>query len=233
MTTWAFRIAAPAALLLGAAALSSAQQPDAGKPRIIVPPPPPPGPASYTPGRGGQKPAPPPGAAAPAPGGTAPAMAMPVTKPAPQMEQLKFFVGKWKCAGKQLASPLFGPEHPVEGSAEAKMEGENFWQSFTYEEKKSKVHPGLKVRGMWGWDDTSKRFVRAAGDNRGSWDSGTSLGLVDNKLVWGGDLSGGPAGRVPYRQTFAKKSDREWTQTLELQGRDGKWNALEEVTCKR
>jgi hypothetical protein len=148
------------------------------------------------------------------------------------MDQLKFFIGKWKCEGKQLANPVFGPEHAITGSADAKMEGDNFWEAFNYEEKKTKVHPGLKVHGLWGWDDTTKRFVRAAGDSRGNWDTGTTLGLVDNKIEWGGNFSG-PLGRLPYRHIFTKKSDKEWTQVLEIQGPDGKFAPLEEVTCKK
>src|SRR4051812_14670793 len=73
-----------------------------------------------------------PAAAAPAPA----AAAMPMTppKPGPEMDQLKFFVGKWKCDGKQMASPM-GPEHKITGSADDKLDGDGFYQSWTYEEK--------------------------------------------------------------------------------------------------
>jgi len=224
-----------ATALLGAVPAALAQQPQAEtkKPTVIVPPPAPPGPASYTPGAGGTRPPLRPAAAAPGtPAAAAPAAPVAVFKPAPQMEQLKFFNGKWRCDGKQLATSLFGPEHPITGSAEAKMESDSFWQSFTYQEKKTKVHPGLEVHGMWGWDDFGKRFVRAAADSRGGWDTGTAMGLADGKMAWGGDIAG-PLGKIAYRQTFTKKSEKEWTQVLELRGPDGKWATLEEVTCKK
>jgi hypothetical protein len=123
-------------------------------------------------------------------------------------------------------------EHAVKGSAEAKLIVDNFWQSFTYEEKKTKEHPGLKVNGIWGFDQGSKRYVRAAGGNQGEWDNASAPGWEGDKLVWTGELSG-PLGRVPFHHTFTKKSDKEWTHVLELRMPDGKWAPAEDVTCKK
>lgn len=162
-------------------------------------------------------------AAAPAP--------MPPPKPSSEMDQLKFFVGKWKCEGKAMASPM-GPEHPIKGSAEAKMEGDGFWQAFTYEEKNTKEHMGFKTHGMWGWDAGMKKFVRAAAGNRGNWDSATAPGFEGDKITWTGDLSG-PMGTMPFHHTFTKKSDKEWAHTFEIKTPDGKWAPLSEVTCKK
>ena len=153
----------------------------------------------------------------------------PPPKPAPQLEQLKFFLGNWKCAGKQLATPMFGPEHPITGSASAKLESDGFWQQFTYEEKKTPQHPGFKLVGLWGWDLGGKRFIRAAGSSNGAWDSATSVGFNADKMVWTGDLSG-PTGRMPFRQTFTKKGEKEWSFRLEL-NLQGNWVPLTEVTC--
>jgi len=155
----------------------------------------------------------------------------PPAKPAAELDTLKFFLGRWRCEGKQFASPL-GPEHPVKGSAEAKLESDNFWQTFLYEEKKTKDHPGLKVRGLWGFDQGAKRFVRAAAGNHGEWDTASAPGWEGDKLVWTGELSG-PMGRVPFHHTFTKKSDKEWTHALEVRGPDGKWSPTEELTCKK
>lgn len=168
----------------------------------------------------------------------APAAAPPATslaappKPAAELDQMKIFLGKWKCDGKAFASPLSPTEHGVKGSAEAKLIVDNFWQSFTYEEKKTKEHPGLKVNGVWGFDQGSKRFVRAGAGNHGEWDTASAPGWEGDKLTWTGELSG-PMGRVPFHHTFTKKSDKEWTHTLELRLPDGKWIPAEEVTCKK
>lgn len=153
----------------------------------------------------------------------------PPPKPAPQLDQLKFFLGNWKCSGKQLATPMYGPEHTFTGSASVKLESDGFWQQFNYEEKKSKEHPGLKLVGLWGYDSGGKRFIRAAGSSQGGWDSATSVGFNADKMVWTGDLSS-PMGRMPFRQTFTKKNDKEWSFRLEL-NTQGNWVPLSEVTC--
>ena len=131
----------------------------------------------------------------------APATPPPPPKPAAELDTFKFFLGKWKCDGKAFASPMSPTEHAVKGSAEAKLEVDNFWQSFTYEEKKTKEHPGLKVNGCWGYDQGAKRFVRAAVGNHGEWDTASAPGWEGDKLVWTGELSG-PMGRVPFHHTL-------------------------------
>jgi hypothetical protein len=170
-----------------------------------------------------------PAAAAPA---AAPAGPPPAPKPGPEMDQLKFLLGKWKCDGKAFASPMTGPEHAIKGSVDNKLEGEGFWQVWTYEEKKTKEHPGLKVHGMWGWDGGMKKLVRAAGDNHGIWDTATTPGMDGDKILWTGDFSG-PMGKMPFHHTFVKKGDKEWTHTVEVKAPDGKWMPTEEVTCKK
>ena len=154
----------------------------------------------------------------------------PAPKPPAQLDQLKSFLGNWKCAGKQMATPMYGPEHAITGSASSKLEVDGFWQQITYEEKKSKEHPGLRLVGLWGYDLGGKRFIRAFGSSMGGWDSATSVGFNGDKMVWTGDLSS-PAGRMPFRQTFTKKGDKEWSFRLELNPQ-GSWIPLSDVTCK-
>lgn len=156
----------------------------------------------------------------------------PAPRPAPELDSFKPFLGRWKCDGKVFASPLAVTEHAVTGTAEGKPEVDGFWQSFSYEEKKTKEHPGLKVKGHWGFDQGAKRFVRAAVGNHGEWDTASSTGWEGNKLVWTGELSAF-FGRVPFRHTFTTKTPKEWTHALELRLPDGKWVPAEEMTCKR
>jgi len=189
-------------------------------------------------------PAPPPATAPPLPPPSPPPPAAadarpPAPKPAPELEAFKVFLGRWRCTGKMFASPLAVTEHGVTGTAEGKPEADGFWQSFAYEEKKTKDHPGLKLKGFWGFDQGVKRFVRTAVGNHGEWDTGSSMGWEGNKLVWIGELSS-QFGRIPYRHTFTKKPDdadkpalREWTHALELRLPDGRWIPAQELTCKR
>lgn len=168
-------------------------------------------------------------------GGTAAATAapaMPVMKPAPELEQLKFLMGRWRCEGKQLASPTFGPEHTFKATAENKPAVDGFWDQYTYEEKKSKEHHPVKVQGFWGWDQGSKKLVRVGASNAGDWDEGSAPGLEGDKIVWTGEFSG-PAGRMAYRHTFTKKTDREWMHTLEIKDPTGKFETVTEVDCKK
>jgi hypothetical protein len=164
-----------------------------------------------------------------APAPSKPGAPPPPAKPAAQLEQLKLFLGNWKCSGKQFATPMFGPEHGFTGSASGRLVADGFWQEFTYEEKKSKDHPGFLLVGLWGYDSGGKRFIRSAGSSVGGWDSATSVGFNADKMVWTGDLSS-PAGRMPFRQTFTKKSEKEWSSRFEL-NTQGNWVPLSEVTC--
>jgi hypothetical protein len=167
-----------------------------------------------------------------APAAAAAAPAMPAPKPAPELDQLKFLLGKWRCDGKQFANPMFGPEHTFKATAESKAASDGFWNQFTYEEKKSKEHHGFKTTGLWGWDQGSKRLVRAAAANSGDWDLGSAPGLEGDKIVWTGDFSG-PIGHLGYRHTFVKKSDKEWGFTLEVKDPTGKLTPTSEISCKR
>jgi hypothetical protein len=174
-----------------------------------------------------------PAAAAPGPAGVpASPPAPPVAKPPSELDQLKFLLGKWRCEGKQFASPIFGPEHSFKALAENKADLDGFWDQFTYEEKKSKEHHGFKVHGLWGWDQAGKHMVRAGASTDGNWDSATSPGLEGDQMVWTGEFSG-PTGRLSFKHTFTKKSDKEWGHTLEIKDPTGKWTPTEDVTCKR
>jgi hypothetical protein len=219
----------------------------AAQPKPAAPPPPAPAPAAVP----AAKPAAPAAAPTPAPAAAAPEAARPAATPPPagavppapatprpspkpsvELDTFKFFIGRWKCDGKAFAGPMSPTEHAVKGSAEGKLIVDNFWQSFTYEEKKTKEHPGLKLNGLWGYDQGAKRFVRAAAGNHGEWDTASAPGWEGDKLVWTGELSG-PMGRVPFHQTITKKSDKEWTHVLELRLPDGKWVPVEDITCKK
>ena len=168
-------------------------------------------------------------AAAPA---TAPAAMPPAPKPAPELETFKFFLGRWKCDGKAFVSPMSPTEHGVKATAEAKLEVDKFWQSFSYEESKSKEHPGLKVRGLWGYDQGSKRYVSTTVGNHGEWNTASAPGWEGDNLVWTGEISG-PLGRIAFHHRFTKKGDKEWVHFLELRTPDGKWVPSEEITCKK
>lgn len=203
------------AALLAATSVARAQTPPA-RPQAPVRP------------LGGRPPLLPPGAG-PAPAAAPPA---PGPKPPPELDQLKFLRGRWRCAGVQFANALYGPEHRFVATAESKAAVDGFWDQFTYEELRSKEHHGYKAQGLWGWDKNGKRLVRTAATNVGDWDNGAAPGLEGDKIVWSGEVAGS-LGRTSYRHTITKKTDREWSQTLELKDATGKYTPITEVTCKR
>ena len=140
--------------------------------------------------------------------------------------------GRWRCVGVQFASARYGPEHRFVATAESKAAVDGFWDQFTYEEMRSKEHHGYKAQGLWGWDQNGKRLVRAAATNVGDWDTGAAPGLEGDRIVWSGEVAGA-LGRTPYRHTITKKTDREWSQILELKDPTGRYTPINEVTCKR
>jgi hypothetical protein len=223
--TWLNRLLLIAPLVTSAA-VAQAQTPAAAP---AAPAPPATAPARPAPAAPAAKPAAAPATAAPA---AAPAKAAPALKPAPELDQLKFLMGRWHCDGKQFGSPLFGPEHTFKATAENKPAVDNFWDMYTYEEKKSKDHHGVKVEGFWGWDQGAKKLVRVGASNAGDWDVGSAPGLEGDKIVWTGEFSGS-AGRMGYRHTFTKKSDKEWSHTLEIKDPSGKLVPVSEVDCKK
>ena len=166
-----------------------------------------------------------------------PPLTGPGSKPAAELEQLKFLRGRWQCTGKQLASAMFGPEHRFTAVAEAKAAGDGFWDQFKYEERRTREHRGFKAQGLWGWDQSAKHLIRVGGTNAGDWDYGSSPGLDGDKIVWTGELTG-PLGRTGYRQTISRKSERDISLVLELKepaGPNGnaKYLPISEVDCRR
>ena len=155
----------------------------------------------------------------------------PMPKPSRELAQLDFFRGKWTCAGKQFASP-FGPEHTFTGSSEDSLAADGFWHVWLYQEERSNVHPGTKVHGMWGWNASSKQFVRASGDSAGQWETGTSSGFEAGTLRWSGQSSG-PLGTFDFRSTFTKQGDQKWSHYLEIRVKDGEFTRFQEVTCRK
>jgi hypothetical protein len=152
---------------------------------------------------------------------------------APELESLRFLMGRWRCDGKQFASATFGPEHAFKATAENKSTVDGAWDEFLYEEKASKEHVGVKVHGLWGWEAASRRLIRATVSSDGTWDSATSPGLEGDKVVWTGDFSTTTLGKLPFRHTFTRKSDKEWMHALEMKDAAGRWSATSEVICKR
>ena len=153
-------------------------------------------------------------------------------KPAAELAALKVFVGNWKCKGETMDSPM-GAAHPFDEVNAIKADLDGFWFTFTHEEKKSKVSPGFKAVGHWGYDSANKKYVRAAMGTWGVWETASSKGWEGDKLVWDGDsmnFMGAP--KTHFHHTFTKKSEKEIEQVFETENA-GKWSTLTKSTCKK
>src|ERR1700694_4203314 len=67
------------------------------------------------------------------PGASNPA---PVPKPAPELAQLKYFLGTWRCQGTVPASPM-GPAHESRATVVTRLDLDGFWYSGTVREEKA------------------------------------------------------------------------------------------------
>ena len=164
------------------------------------------------------------------PAALAQAPAAPV-KPAPELDQLKFFEGSWRCDGKVPAGPM-GPEHAYKSTFKVKKDLDGFWYVADYEQKKSKENPvPIRARAYFGYDGGAKRYVLGVHDNAGGLMSATSPGWDGERMIAAGD--GTAMGqKVAFRDTFTKKGERElvWLGEMKM-GKD--WMVVGNDTCKR
>jgi hypothetical protein len=151
--------------------------------------------------------------------------------PAPQMEQVKVFVGNWKCEGKVMASPM-APEHPYKASVTGKSDLDGFWVAVRIEEKKTKESP-VPVKGLFQvtFDPGDKKFHALWNDNFGGWAPSASAGWEGDKMTFLGEANMGGQ-KVPSRDVFTKKGEKELAHVGEFQ-MGGKWVAFLEESCKR
>jgi len=156
----------------------------------------------------------------------------PPSKPAPENEGLKMFLGSWTCMG----AVMLGPDKTVKIKATAKVKNElgGFWQSFVYTEQKAKDYPmAITAMGTWGWESQSKKFVRAEFQSDGGYVTGTSTGWAGDSITWDLELAS-YMGKMSAKHVFVKKSDKEFVHKLEvtMPGHPGPTPVFE-VTCKK
>ncbi len=155
----------------------------------------------------------------------------PTPQPAPELGHLKPLDGNWRCEGKMPAGP-FGPEQTYRAALRVKKDLDDFWYAVEYEQRPAKHHTtAFKAHGLLGYDAAAKKMVVTIADNMGGWQSATAPGWESDKLSFSGEMSLGGQ-RLPFRQTIAKKGERELISTRELKmGKD--WITLGTDTCRR
>jgi hypothetical protein len=159
-----------------------------------------------------------------------PAAAAPAGAPRPSAEiaQLKFFEGKWNCAGQMNAS-AFGPAHKTKASVMTHSDLDGFWVSGMVSGVKSAEDP-LPIKGMFHqtWDTAGKQYLMLWVDNFGGWANETSPGWEGEKIVWTGEGWAGGA-KMQTRDTFTKKGP-QLVHGMEMNV-SGQWTSMGEETC--
>jgi hypothetical protein len=150
-----------------------------------------------------------------------------------EMDQLKVFVGNWRCTG-EAPGPEPGKMRRTTSENVIKSDFGGFWQAVKHHEAKSKDSPlDFTAQGWWGYDAASKQFTGLFADSYGAWEARSSKGWEGDTLVWRGNLHGFRGNlETAFKHTFTRKTDKEIAEKFEV-NMEGKWTTLEENTCKK
>ena len=152
-------------------------------------------------------------------------------KPAPEMAQLKYLLGTWRCEGTDFPS-LLGPQHRIQRVITTRMDFDGFWLTMRWEEKATKENPyPWKGVHAFTYDPEQKRFVNIFNDNTGMWSTGTSDGWDGDKLVVVGEYTSGGQ-KAAFRDTYIKKSDKAHEFIGEIKVNE-QWSKDTEATCQK
>jgi uncharacterized protein DUF1579 len=158
---------------------------------------------------------------------TASAQAPAPPKPAPEMAQLKFFEGRWTCAGEVQATPM-GPAGKMTATVKIEDDLGGFWQSGNVKGMAPGMPP-MEGKFHTTWDPGAKSYVMFWVDSMGGWSRSTAPGWTGEKLVYTGE--GAIAGqKFAGRDTFTRNADGSLRHTWEMQI-EGKWMPVGDETC--
>jgi hypothetical protein len=150
-------------------------------------------------------------------------------KPAPEMAQLAYFEGSWRCTGKMAASPM-GPAGTMTSTADVRKDLNGFFQSGTIKSMMANMPP-FEGRFHMTYDAGMKQYVMVWADNAGGWSQTMSTGWSGDAMTFEGDAH--MAGQsMKSRDTFTKSGPAAMKHTSEMQ-MDGKWTQVGEETCTK
>jgi hypothetical protein len=165
--------------------------------------------------------------------GTVLAIAQEAPQPAPEMSQLKFFVGTFKCKGDALPSPVNpSGRRPIERTITSKMDLDDFFLFMRMDDEKTTENP-RPIRGNWQliYDGAEKNFVAIWTDNLGRWFPSTSAGWKNDVITFIGRFTLNEKTGV-VRDVFTKKNEQEMVMTVDLQS-GSSWVPFLELSCRR
>ena len=165
--------------------------------------------------------------------GTVFAAAQGAPQPAPEMSQLKFFVGTFKCNGHALPSTVNpSGRRPIERTITGKMDLDNFFLFMRMDDEKTNENP-KPIRGNWQltYDGNKENFIAIWTDNLGRWFPQTSIGWEKDVIAFTGEFMLNDKKGV-VRDTITKKSEREMVFTVDLQS-GSSWVPFLELNCRK
>jgi len=155
--------------------------------------------------------------------------AMPMPTPSPALDQLKFFAGRWQCAGTGY---LEGKAHPITAAVHMEWDLNGFFMNLRYEEKKSDLNPmPITAVEHWGYSPELKQLVAGQVDSMGGYGTQATTGWEGDKMVWVGNVHM-MGMTMPSRDTFVRSGDNEVTHLGELE-QNGAWVKQDQQTCYR
>ncbi|MCC6750207.1 MAG: hypothetical protein IT371_21245 [Deltaproteobacteria bacterium] len=148
-------------------------------------------------------------------------------KPAAELEQLKPFIGTFKCEMKALMEP----KHDFKANLQSKLDVEKFWISWRLVEKKSKTHPGGVSGAYLGYDTAAKQFLMVAVHSGDGWMRIAGKGFDGDNLVMTGEITMGGR-KLVMRKTLTKGEKKGFTMKVEAGVGKDKWMPVQEGACK-
>jgi Protein of unknown function (DUF1579) len=152
-------------------------------------------------------------------------------QPSPELRQLGFFVGTFRCKGEAFKTPMSEP-HPVERTIAGKMDLDGFWLFMRFDDMASATNP-MPIRGNWqlAHNARERNFVALWTDNLGRWFPQTSAGWEGDSIAFTGEFTLNDQKGV-VRDSFTRKSEREMIMTVDIP-HDGDWMPLLKFDCVR
>jgi hypothetical protein len=153
--------------------------------------------------------------------------------PSPEMEQLRAFVGSWRCEGEFSTST----EAPEKAAAALTLEFQlthgGFWLAGKARRDKTKTPvPVAEERSsFWSYDSVGRMFVGGWLDSRGAWASQTSFGWspTGELVMYGHTTLAG--GRHQGKEIFTRPVEGGFMRRYEVLQVD-RWIRISEETCR-
>lgn len=157
---------------------------------------------------------------------------------APEMDQLKRFLGSWDCKGTIFAFQD-SPTRPTHNLFEYKEDLDGAWISMRGHEQSlpdSASHTAWMRGGqVFGYDRSTQKFLIFGFDASGGWWLQRSDPPVDGKFVFRKErATRSVTGQmIDSRDTYHFESDTRFHHVGEISADGGQWRPVIEQTCER